>query len=229
MGNWAGVTSKPALSYLFTHDTGKPNLRAKRVARGMIIGLTGGMGCGKTAAALFFEAAGFERIDADVEVKTDILRRREVIESIAAYLGSGMVDAASGEVDRSALAKRVFQDDEALHWLEALVHPLLFAGWRERLRCEPKRDRVFEVPLLFEQGLENWFDFIVCVGTTSAAQLARLDKRGIPPALAAPRISKQLPLAQKVEQSDYVLSNDGTLAFLEAQVTHLINAVRPAA
>lgn len=223
------MTPKPTSSYLFTQNTGKPNLLAKHVARGMIIGLTGGMGCGKTAAAKIFEAAGFERIDADVEVKTDILRRREVIDAIAAHLGSTMVDPASGDVDRSALAKRVFQDEEALHWLEARVHPLLFTGWRERLRLTPERDRVFEVPLLFEQGLENWFDFIVCVSTTADAQLARLDRRGIPPALAAPRISKQLPLAQKVEQSDYVLSNDGTLTFLEAQVNHLINVVRPAA
>jgi dephospho-CoA kinase len=220
---------KPTLSYLFTQAPGKFNFPAKRVARGMIIGLTGGMGCGKTAAAMMFEAAGFERIDADVEVKADILRRPEVVAAIGKHIGADMLADAGREVDRSRLARRVFQDDEALHWLEALVHPLLFAGWRERLRHEPDRDRVFEVPLLFEQGLENWFDFIVCVSTTSAAQLARLDKRGIPPALAAPRISKQLPLAQKVEQSDYVLSNDGTLDFLEAQVAHLIKSVRPAA
>lgn len=193
----------------------------------MIIGLTGGMGCGKTAAAMIIEEAGFERIDADAEVKGDLLRRPQVARAIREQLGQEMLDPA-GNVDRSALAKRVFADDTALHWLESLIHPLLYAGWRERLRRDPGRDRVFEVPLLFEQGLENWFDFIVCVGTTSAAQLVRLDKRGIPPALATPRISKQLPLAQKIELADYVLSNDGTPDFLRAQVAHLLQVLRPA-
>ena len=82
---------------------------------------------------------------------------------------------------------------------------------------------VIEAPLLFEQGLENWFDFTVCVATSSANQLARLIERGIPQSLAEQRISKQLPLAQKLEKADFVISNDGTPEALRMQVNHLVN------
>jgi dephospho-CoA kinase len=88
---------------------------------------------------------------------------------------------------------------------------------------------VIEVPLLFEKGLENWFDFIVCVSTSSANQFARLSERGIPQSLAEQRISKQLPLALKLEKADFVLSNDGTTDSLRLQVNHLadrLSAVR---
>ena len=71
---------------------------------------------------------------------------------------------------------------------------------------------------MFEKGLENWFDFIVCVTTDSESQLRRLEKRGIPPDQARARITQQLPLARKCELADYVLLNDGTPEFLCEQV-----------
>ena len=85
-----------------------------------------------------------------------------------------------------------------------------------------------EVPLLYEKGLENWFDFTVCVACAPAQQLARLEQRGLPRALAGERISKQLPLARKIELSDFVLWNEGSPAFLEAQVGRLARALRAA-
>ena len=83
------------------------------------------------------------------------------------------------------------------------------------------RDWIIEVPLLFEKGLENWFDFIVCVASSADVQLARLTQRGVPHALAGQRISKQLPLARKLALADLVLWNDGTLPFLREQVETL--------
>ena len=77
---------------------------------------------------------------------------------------------------------------------------------------------MIEVPLLFEKHLENWFDFTICVASSPALQLARLEQRGIPRPLAEQRISKQLPLATKIELSDIVLWNDGSISFLQKEV-----------
>jgi dephospho-CoA kinase len=73
--------------------------------------------------------------------------------------------------------------------------------------------------------LENWFDFTVCVACAPQQQLARLEQRGLPRALAGQRISKQLPLARKIELSDFVLWNEGSPTFLEAQVDRLADAL----
>ena len=90
----------------------------------------------------------------------------------------------------------------------------------------PRSRWVIEVPLLFEKQLENWFDFIVCVASSPTQQLARLEQRGIPRPLAEQRISKQLPLIKKIERSDFVLWNDGTLNFLKDQVRILLPELR---
>ena len=80
---------------------------------------------------------------------------------------------------------------------------------------------IVEVPLLFEKGLENWFDFTVCVATDSETQLRRLEQRGIPREQARKRLTQQLPLARKCELADHVLLNDGTPEFLREQVDAL--------
>ena len=92
-------------------------------------------------------------------------------------------------------------------------------------REDPGADFVLEVPLLFEKSLENWFDFTVCVACDSSSQLARLEQRGLDRALAGQRISKQLPLARKIELSDFVLWNDGSTGFLKAQVDRIVDSL----
>jgi dephospho-CoA kinase len=128
-------------------------------------------------------------------------------------------------INRTALAARVFADEAELLWLEELTHPGVFAAWRSALAAAPNARWVVEVPLLFEKGLENWFDFTICVACAPAKQLARLEQRGLPRALAGQRISKQLPLARKIELSDFVLWNEGSPEFLEAQIDRLANAL----
>ena len=185
----------------------------------MILGLTGGMGGGKSTAARFFEEAGFRRIDSDRIVREELLVDPDVIAKIAVRFPD-VVNAAN-EVQRPELARHVFGNDQDRVWLEELLHPLVFERWRVLLAGEPGARWIVETPLLFEKGLENWFDYTVCVSTSSANQFARLIERGIPQSLAGQRISKQLPLAQKLEKADFVLSNDGTLESLRLQVNHL--------
>ena len=192
----------------------------------LIVGLTGGMGCGKSTAAAMFADRGFRRLDADQTVRDELLPGPAVAEAIRARLGPAML-AADGSVRRDKVAEVVFQDPAALAWLEDLLHPRLLVRWREVFAQSRSTAFIVEVPLLFEKGLENWFDFTVCVTTDSALQLRRLEQRGIPPELARQRLVKQLPLARKCELADHVLLNDGTPDFLREQVNaladHLLN------
>lgn len=187
----------------------------------MIIGLTGGMGCGKSTAVKIFAERGFRPIDSDTLVRDEILVDPEVVTLVTEAWGEGLLDE-HGQLDRKKLAEKVFADDDARETLESWVHPRLYQRWREALAQDPRGDWVVEVPLLFEQRLENWFDFIVCVASSAEVQLARLSERGISHALAEQRISKQLPLARKLDLADVVLWNDGSLSFLQQQINQAL-------
>jgi dephospho-CoA kinase len=187
----------------------------------LIVGLTGAMGSGKSTAAALFAEQGFTRLDADQVVRDVLLTDPEVVEAVRARFGAGVLDAA-GRVDRAKLGNVVFRDDAALAWLEGELHPRLHEHW-QRIYATARGQRfIVEVPLLFEKGLENRFDFTICVTTDSALQLRRLEQRGVPPGIARQRLAKQLPLARKCELADFVLLNDGTLEFLREQVSELV-------
>ncbi|MBI5691179.1 MAG: dephospho-CoA kinase [Verrucomicrobia bacterium] len=192
------------------------------------LGLTGGIGCGKSTAARMFELRGFHRLDSDQIVRDEVYADAVVREALQERFGAAVLDAC-GAVHRPELARRVFEDDRERAWLEDLVHPRVVAAWQRHWARGGGRIRwVVEVPLLFEKGLENWFDFTVCVALAPEVQLARLEQRGLPRALAGQRISKQLPLTRKIELSDFVLWNQGSTEFLEAQVGRLAHALEAA-
>lgn len=193
-----------------------------------ILGITGGLGCGKSTAARLFEAIGYRRLDSDALVRERVLTSDEVKTAVAERFGAKVI-GPNGQIDRSVLAEKVFYNDEERLWLEDLTHPILFEIGRTALRSEPHRPWVVEVPLLFEKSLQNWFDFTVCVACSHGQQLARLEQRGLPRALAEQRITKQLPLARKIELSDFVLWNEGSAEFLKAQVERLASQIAAAA
>lgn len=186
----------------------------------LCIGLTGGMGGGKSTATALFAELGFRTLDSDRLVRDEVLREPAVVAAVRERVGDA-VAKPGGALDRHVLAKHVFGSDAERLWLEELVHPRVFAAWRRAFASDPAARWVVEVPLLYEKGLENWFDHVVCVATSSAPQLARLHSRGVPADLAGPRIAKQLALPRKIGAADHVLLNDGSLAFLRDQVTWL--------
>ncbi len=196
------------------------------------------MGSGKSTVARALEQRGFRRLDSDRIVRDQVLTEPAVIAALRARYGDAVLkndarvgaDAGGGgacgpRVNRPALAECVFASDTERLWLENLTHPRVFAVWTEAFASDLNARWAVEVPLLFEKGLENWFDFTVCVACASAQQLVRLEQRGLPRPLAGQRISKQLPLARKIELSDFVLWNEGSPAFLEAQLDCLANAL----
>ena len=188
------------------------------------VGITGGMGCGKSTAAGLFEQRGFRRLDSDQIVRERVLCDPVVVAALRLRYGDGVVDD-SGAISRPELARRVFAVDAERRWLEELTHPRVFVAWRAAFEAAPRDNWIVEVPLLFEKGLENWFDFTVCVALAPDEQIARLEQRGLSRALAEQRISKQLPLTRKIELSDFVLWNQGSPEFLKAQVDSLVKAL----
>ena len=187
----------------------------------MIVGITGGIGCGKSTVGRMFERRGFRRLDSDILVRERVLTEVAVVTALRERFGAAVL-SVDGTVNRAVLGARVFSDDEELRWVEDLIHPKLYLIWREEFARRPRAHWAVEVPLLFEKGLENWFDFMVCVACSPSQQLARLEQRGLPHGLAGQRINKQLPLDRKIERSDFVLWNGGSPEFLEAEVDHLI-------
>jgi dephospho-CoA kinase len=190
----------------------------------MILGLTGGFGCGKSTAAKLFAEKGFRHADSDVVIREQVLTTVPVQAEIRGRHG-GSVFAADGSIDRPALGRIVFSNDSERLWLEELTHPVYFGILRAMFRANPGAKWAVEVPLLFEKSLENWFDFTVCVACDPLSQLARLEQRGLDRALAEQRISKQLPLARKIELSDFVLWNDGSTGFLKSQVDRIVDSL----
>lgn len=196
-----------------------------RGGKTLIVGLTGGMGCGKSTAAAMFAEGGFRRHDSDQHIRDVLYREPAVVAAVVAHFGADVL-APDGAVRRDRVAAEAFSDDAALAWLEALLHPRLYDEWRRRF-AEPGPPWIVEVPLLFEKGLENWFDFTICVTADSAEQLRRLEQRGIAPDLARRRLARQMPLARKCELADFVLLNDGTPEFLREQVEQITARLVP--
>ena len=190
----------------------------------MILGITGGFGTGKSTVARLFEQRGFRRLDSDQLIRERVLTSAPVIAELKARYGN-LVVGDGGVVDRKALAGCVFTDDSELAWLESVTHPPVFELWREALASDPAGRWVLEVPLLFEKSMEKWFDFIVCVACAPEQQLVRLEQCGINRTFAGQRISKQLPLAKKIELSNFVLWNEGSPDFLKAQVDRLVDTL----
>lgn len=191
----------------------------------MKIGLTGGIGCGKSTAGDFFEEAGFRRSDSDRVVRDLLEKNDEVRQAIREHFGDG-VFASNGELDRGALARIVFTQTNELEWLEHLLHPRVTSIWQARVAAEPERCWCVEIPLLFEKNLEKPFDFTVCVSSSEPVQLARLAAKGLTRDQALARIARQLPLDAKVDRADFVILNDGSYDFLRQQVFELIDDLK---
>ena len=199
----------------------------------LLVGLTGGIGSGKSTVARLLEERGAVVFDAD-------LLAREAVEPGTAGHGAVIerfgadVLAPGGELDREALASIVFADPSARRDLEQIVHPevrRLFAEGSEAFR-DTDRVVVFSAPLLVETGMHTAFEILVVVSATVATQIERLMRqRGMSEASIRARIDAQAPLEDKAAVADFLVDNEGTLDELESQVERLWNdlSVRPVA
>lgn len=191
----------------------------------MRLGLTGGIGCGKSTVGGLLEALGFQRLDSDAIVRQLLAEDASTISAIVERFGPEM-QAESGGIERSALAGVVFHNPEALQWLENLLHPRVGQTWQKAMASAPEASWVAEIPLLFEKNLENHFDFTVCVSCSEITQFQRLAAKGVTHTQARARMDRQMPLNDKVSKSDFVLYNNGSYTFLERQVAILTDALK---
>ena len=186
------------------------------------VGLTGGLGAGKSEALLALGELGAATLSTDAVVH-DLLQGDDLRELVAARLGSEVL--RDGALDRSAIAERVFGDDDARRWLEGELWPRVgerVARWREELDSASPAPRaaVVEVPLLFESGMDAVFDRTIAVVADEAVRGERAGARGH--ASVAERTGRQLTQAEKAQRADFTVRNDGSLEELKESLSQVL-------
>lgn len=188
----------------------------------MKIGLTGGIGCGKSTVSKLFAENGFSTLDADKVVHELLASDPGTIAAVIDLFGPE-VEKEEGGIDREAVGKLVFGDEPKLRELEAILHPRV----RERWQSLPDSgDWLIEIPLLFEKKLQKSVDLSICVFSDPQTQVERLEQRGMNRTQALARMNRQMPVAEKATLADYVLLNDGSQSFLSEQVRSLLSKIR---
>ena len=192
------------------------------------MGLTGGIASGKSAVAAMLREMGFPVLDADAVAHKLIEPGQPAHHEVLRKFGADLANSA-GRIDRARLASVVFADPGKLAQLNAILHPpveqIMLRQFEEWQRAGI-RDAVFiEAALLIEAGFTSHLEGLVVAWCRPEQQLARLEQRGLSRELAGRRISKQLPLARKIELSDFVLWNEGSPEFLAAEVDRLVAAL----
>ncbi len=198
----------------------------------ILVGLTGGIGAGKSTVSALLADRGAVIIDADAI--THALQRpgTPVFDAIVERFGPAVV-AASGELDRAALADIVFNDAEELAALNAIVHPAVGAEMMARLGAEAKTDHivVLDVPLLVESGRSDMAGTIVVDVLPDVALDRLVNQRGVTEDDARARMGRQASREDRLAKADRVVDNRGTREDLEAQIDDLwawIRALPPA-
>jgi len=187
------------------------------------VAITGGIGAGKSEALDAFRRHGAATVSSD-EIVHRLLREDEDVRGqLIERFGRGILDDI-GQIDRGAIAERVFGNPEQLEWLERLLHPRVtqeYLDWREqlgRLR-NPPQVAVTEVPLLYEVGGEKRFDKVVLI---TAPVEVRAERSEVD---AEPREARLISDAEKAKRADFVYVNDGTLQELDQFVAGVMQAL----
>jgi dephospho-CoA kinase len=194
----------------------------------LLVGLTGGIGSGKSTIARLLEERGAVVFDADVLAREAVAPGTPGHEAVVERFGASVL-APGGELDRDALAAIVFADPAARRDLEAIVHPEVRRLFAEG--CDAYRDSdsviVFSAPLLVETGMHSAFDVLIVVSAPVEAQIERLLRdRGMSEEQARARIDAQAPLEEKAAVADVLVDNDGPLEELDGQVDRIWSDLR---
>ncbi len=189
----------------------------------MVLGLTGGIGCGKSAVATLLKEQGFVVIDSD-QLSHQALNEPDVVAQLVKRWGRDCL-GVQGLPDRKWIGKKVFADAKERQFLESVLHPRI-ASMRQEMIQDKSRSYVVEIPLLFELGMQNQFDATVCVMCSDEARLGRLKSRGLSREEAQLIINSQMPLQEKLKMADYVIFNDGSHDFLRSEVSRLTECLR---
>ena len=189
-----------------------------------LIGLTGGVGMGKSVVSAFLARKGIPLADTDEIAREVVERGSSGLAEIRAEFGPEVINRA-GELDRSALAAIVFRDAERRKQLEKIIHPRIRETWLARAESWKKNGAemgVVVIPLLFETGAEKLVDRVICVACSKATQEASLYARGWSHDQIAGRLDAQWPVGMKIDRSDGVIWNEAGIEICEEQAARLL-------
>jgi dephospho-CoA kinase len=194
-----------------------------------VVGLTGGIASGKSTFADALRALGAPVVDADVLARAAVAPGTEALAAIAREFGPDAL-APDGTLDRRRMAALVFSDPDARRRLEAITHPAVRRAMAEetaRLAAGGHDLAFYDVPLLFEVGLDRALDSVVVVWAPPEEQRARLARRdGLSPAEAGARLAAQLPIDEKAARADFVVENVGAPEELGPKAERLLGDLR---
>jgi dephospho-CoA kinase len=196
----------------------------------ILIGLTGGIATGKSTVANLFQKCGATIIDADQLARKVVESGKPAWREIVQHYGRDIL-APDGTIDRRALGTLVFHNRRALRLLERIIHPRVAREQQRLARSIAERDPnaivIYEVPLLFEAGVDKRVDAVIVVTADQETQIARLKQRnGLTRRQALQRIHHQMPLARKARLADVVLDGTRSTSQLRKEVRRLMQTFR---
>ena len=191
----------------------------------MVIGLTGGIGTGKSTVARRLVEKGYRVIDADM-ISRSIIEKDEVIKEILEKIDKDLFE--NGKINRKKLAQIVFKDEKKLDVLNSIMHPLIIREMKNEIE---KQRKIYDIvivdmPLIFEMKIEKEFDVILLVYASKQVQIKRIVQRdGRTEEEAESIINSQIDLEFKRKRSDYILENNGTLEHLYAKTDKILKEI----
>ena len=184
----------------------------------MKVGLTGGIGAGKSTVADLFSQKGAVVIRSDELARQVIEPQTPGFQQVIDRFGKDFINS-EGYIDRAKLAQVVFHDDAALKDLENIVHPLVRSKTNQIIDQHTSETIIVnEIPLLLEKKMESLFDFLVIVISSEKNRLERLSHRGLTTEQASARMAKQVSDDERKAAADFLIVNDGNIEQLQADV-----------
>jgi dephospho-CoA kinase len=189
----------------------------------LVVGLSGGIACGKSSALKIFRELGCDGISTD-RITSGILENNDSVKrSIGDKWGRDVF--INNQIDKPKIAEIIFNSVPERIWLEELLHPLVRKVWTSRVEASNKTTVVVEIPLLFEKSLQNFFEITVCLISEKNIQLQRLHDRGLTNVQSNARIESQMCLTEKMHLADIVMLGDNSLSFLKQQIDYFLASV----
>ena len=186
-----------------------------------IVGVTGGIGSGKSAVTERFARLGIAVVDADLAARVIVEPGRPALEAIAEHFGRGILKG-DGTLDRAALRQRVFADESERQWLEQLTHPLIGQEILDQMAASRSPYTILSSPLLLETSQKDLADCVVVVDVPETVQVQRTTQRDANDEDQVRRImAAQMPRDDRLQQADIVIDNSRSLAQLDEVVAEL--------
>jgi dephospho-CoA kinase len=192
------------------------------------LGLTGGIGMGKSTSAGLFRARGVPVVDTDDLARQVVEPGQPALAEVVSAFGP-QITGPDGRLLRDEVARRVFANPAARQRLESILHPPIRALWRTQMetwRAEGRPLAVVVIPLLFETRAEVELDATICVACSAATQQERLQVRSWPPEQIQQRLQAQWPTEQKMALADYLIWTEGSLEVHSAQIERIMRILR---